>query len=174
MFTATRDELYRYLSENKRTDEVIQTILRSYTGLFADYVYIDESVIATRARVTPHEVYETLVGLSRYRIVNYIPHKKTPLIIYTQTREEQRYLSIPRSAYEERKERFGCLLYTSQVFKTLLVYLGFLYPGPVRRGVRYLLQGYRLCRRERRVAGDLAGLRYQSDRDVYKRQPYHH
>ena len=70
MFTATRDELYRYLSENKRTDEVIQTILRSYTGLFADYVYIDE-------------------------------------IIYTQTREEQRYLSIPRSAYEERKERFG-------------------------------------------------------------------
>lgn len=86
---------------------MIQTILRSYTGLFADYVYIDESVIATRARVTPHEVYETLVGLSRYRIVNYIPHKKTPLIIYTQTREEQRYLSIPRSAYEERKERFG-------------------------------------------------------------------
>ena len=81
MFTATRDELYRYLSENKRTDEVIQTILRSYTGLFADYVYIDESVIATRARVTPHEVYETLVGLSRYRIVNYIPHKKPPLII---------------------------------------------------------------------------------------------
>ena len=72
-----------------------------------DSVYIDESVIATRARVTPHEVYESLVGLSRYRIVNYIPHKKTPLIIYTQTREEQRYLSIPRSAYEERKERFG-------------------------------------------------------------------
>ena len=29
------------------------------------------------------------------------------MIIYTQTREEQRYLSIPRSAYEERKERFG-------------------------------------------------------------------
>ena len=95
MFTATRDELYRYLSENKRTDEVIQTILRSYTGLFADYVYIDESVIATRARVTPHEVYETLVGLSRYRIVNYIPHKKTPLIIYTQTRRNSGTFPYP-------------------------------------------------------------------------------
>ena len=47
-----------------------------------------------------------LVGLSKYRIVNYIPHKKTPLIIYTRTREEIKYLSIPRSAYEERKERF--------------------------------------------------------------------
>ena len=46
------------------------------------------------------------VRLSKYRIVNYIPHKKTPLIIYTRTREEIKYLSIPRSAYEERKERF--------------------------------------------------------------------
>ena len=106
LFTATRDELYRYLNENKRTDAVTQTLLRTYTGLFADYVYIDESLIATRARVTPQEVYETLIGLSKYRIVSYIPHKKTPLIIYTQTREEKQYLRIPRSAYEERKERF--------------------------------------------------------------------
>lgn len=105
LFTATRDELYRYLHQDKRTDEIIQVILRSYTGLFADYVYIDESLIATRANVSRQEVYDTLIGLSKFRIVNYIPHKKTPLIIYTQTREEQKYLSIPRSAYEERKER---------------------------------------------------------------------
>jgi ATP-dependent DNA helicase RecQ len=38
--------------------------------------------------------------------VSYIPRKKTPLIIYTRSREEQRYLLIPRTAYEERKERF--------------------------------------------------------------------
>ena len=37
--------------------------------------------------------------------MNYIPQKKTPLIIYRQVREEQKYLSIPRSAYEERKAR---------------------------------------------------------------------
>ncbi len=105
VFTATRDELYKYLNENKRTDTIVQTLLRSYTGLFADYVYIDESVLATRAHVSPQEVYETLVGLSKYRIIHYIPRTKTPLIIYTRTREEQRYLAIPRSAYEDRKKR---------------------------------------------------------------------
>ena len=105
VFTATRDELYKYLNENKRTDSIVQTLLRSYTGLFADYVYIDESVLATRAHVSPQEVYETLVGLSKYRIIHYIPRTKTPLIIYTRTREEQRYLAIPRSAYEDRKKR---------------------------------------------------------------------
>ncbi len=106
IFTATRDELYKYLHQDKKTDEVIQTILRSYTGLFSDYVYINEGLISTRTGLSQQEIYEVLVGLSKYRIVNYIPHKKTPLIIYTRTREEIKYLSIPRSAYEERKERF--------------------------------------------------------------------
>ncbi len=106
VFSATRDELYKYLHQNKKTDEVIQCILRSYTGLFSDYVYINEGLISTRTGLSQQEIYDVLMGLSKYRIVNYIPHKKTPLIIYTRTREELKYLSIPRSAYEERKERF--------------------------------------------------------------------
>jgi ATP-dependent DNA helicase RecQ len=106
LFKATRDELYKYLHQDRLTDEVIQVILRSYTGLFADYAYIDEKLIATRAQTTPQQVYDILTGLSRYRIVNYIPQKKTPLIIYTRAREEIRHVRILRSAYEERKERF--------------------------------------------------------------------
>lgn len=106
MFNATRDELYRYRNQDKKTDEVIQVILRSYTGLFADYVYINEGVIATRAGISQQELYDILTGLSKFRIVNYIPQKKTPLIIYRRTREETKYVVIPRSAYEERKERF--------------------------------------------------------------------
>lgn len=105
LFTTTRDDLYKY-SQDKKTDEVIQIILRSYTGLFSDYVYINEGLIATRAGISQQELYDILIGLSKFRTVNYIPHKKTPLIIYTRTREEQKYLVIPRSAYEERKERF--------------------------------------------------------------------
>ena len=106
VFSATRDELYKYLHQDKKTDEVIQCILRSYTGLISDYVYINEGLISTRTGLSQQEIYDVLIGLSKYRIVNYIPHKKTPLIIYTRTREELKYLSIPRSAYEERKERF--------------------------------------------------------------------
>lgn len=106
MFTATRDELYKYLHRDRLTDEVIQVILRTYTGVFANYVYINEKLIATRMQITLQQVYDILTGLSKCRIVNYIPHKKTPLIIYTQTREEIKHVRILRSAYEERKERF--------------------------------------------------------------------
>ena len=106
IFTVTRDGLYKYLRQDKQTDEAIQAILRMYTGLFADYVYIDEALISTRTGIPPDALYHILVGLSKNGIINYIPRKKTPLIIYTQRREEQKHLTIPRSAYEERKERF--------------------------------------------------------------------
>lgn len=105
-FTCNRDELYKF-RQDKKTDGIIQILLRSYTGLFADYVYIDESVLATRASASAQEVYDILTGLSKHHIVHYIPKKKTPLIIYTRTREEVKYLTVPRSAYEERKERFS-------------------------------------------------------------------
>jgi ATP-dependent DNA helicase RecQ len=106
LFTVTRDDLYKYLHQDKRTDDVIQMVLRLYTGLFTDYAYIDESLISIRTGVSRQEIYNILTGLSKHGIVSYIPKKKTPLIIYTRVREELKYLVIPRSAYEERKERF--------------------------------------------------------------------
>ncbi|OAV67812.1 ATP-dependent DNA helicase recQ [Bacteroidales bacterium Barb4] len=106
VFSVTRDELYKYRHQDKRTDELIQTLLRYHTGIFTEYAYIDESLIANYTGMTRHEVYNMLTGLSKFRIVNYIPRKKTPLIIYTRSREELHHLRIPRSAYEERRERF--------------------------------------------------------------------
>ncbi|HBK29520.1 MAG TPA: RecQ family ATP-dependent DNA helicase [Parabacteroides sp.] len=105
LFTCTREELYGNLHQNPLTDSIMMAILRSYTGLFSDYAYIDERVIAKRSGCTPDDVYRLLVNLSKYNIVKYIPEKHTPMIVYRQAREEQRYLSIPRVVYEERKAR---------------------------------------------------------------------
>ena len=107
MFTVTRDELYRYLNQDPVIDTVLQTIFRSYTGLFADYVFISESTIASRSGLTQQEVYQTLVNLSKYHILRYIPEKKTPLIIYRRIRVEKQYVRLTPEAYEMRKERLG-------------------------------------------------------------------
>ncbi|MDR2118155.1 MAG: RecQ family ATP-dependent DNA helicase [Tannerellaceae bacterium] len=106
MFTVMRDGLYKCLQQDKHTDSVVQNILRSYTGLFTDYAYINENLISSRSGIPRQEVYDILKRLSKSGIVSYIPHKKMPLIIYTRAREDQKYLAIPRSAYEERKKRF--------------------------------------------------------------------
>ena len=84
LFTASRDELYNNLRQDALTDSIVMAILRSYTGLFSDYAYIDERLIAKRAGCTPDDVYRLLVCLSKYKIVQYVPEKHTPMIRYRQ------------------------------------------------------------------------------------------
>ncbi len=75
----------------KETEALIQTILRSYTGVFTDYAYISEASLSIRTGLTREQIYNILVTLTKRRIVDYIPHKKTPYIIYTRERQELRF-----------------------------------------------------------------------------------
>jgi ATP-dependent DNA helicase RecQ len=104
LFLVNRDELYK-MNFDKLADDLIQVLLRSYTGLFADYAFIDESLIATRVRATREAVYNTLIMLSKSQVISYIPRKKMPQIVFSRRREETRHVAIPRSIYEERRAR---------------------------------------------------------------------
>lgn len=103
-FLVYRDDLYRYNLE-KDTDRLISTILRLYTGLFADYAYVDESAIAIRTNKKRKEVYEMLKSLSKRGLIDYVPYKRTPFIMYLQPRMDSKYLNISKIVYEDRKSR---------------------------------------------------------------------
>lgn len=105
LFSIGREELYRLHEPGEEMERLIQTALRSYTGLFTDYAFISEETLAVRTGLTHRQVYEMLKELSRRRIVSYIPRKKTPYIIYTRERVESDRLNIPPAVYEERKAR---------------------------------------------------------------------
>lgn len=105
LFTIRRDELYKLRELGEDMDKLIQTILRSYTGVFTDYAFINEDSLAIRTGLTRRQVYEQLIRLAKLRIVSYIPQKKTPYIIYTRGRVEMEHINIPPAIYEERKER---------------------------------------------------------------------
>jgi ATP-dependent DNA helicase RecQ len=104
-FLVLRDELYG-LNLDKQLDELVHALLRNYTGLFSDDVYIDETLLASQTGVTRQDIYEMLSQLARMRFIRYVPQKKTPFVIFSQSREEKRFVRIPRSVYEERKHRF--------------------------------------------------------------------
>lgn len=106
IFTIRREELYKLREMGDAAEKLIQSILRSYTGVFTDYAYISEGVLSARTGLSRQQTYDLLVMLSKRHIIDYIPHKKTPYIIYTRERVEQRHLHIPQTAYEERKERY--------------------------------------------------------------------
>lgn len=106
LFTIHRDELYKLRETDPETEKLINVILRSYTGLFTDYAYINEDSLAIRSGLTRQRIYEILLMLTRRHILHYIPRKKTPYIINTRERQEAGRLAITRDIYEERKESY--------------------------------------------------------------------
>ncbi|MCM1517675.1 MAG: RecQ family ATP-dependent DNA helicase [Pseudoflavonifractor sp.] len=99
-----KHELYS-LTLQPVVDKVFQTILRTYTGLFSDYVYINETLIARQAELTEQTVYDSLLTLSRLHALHYVPRKSTPYLCYTTARELPRYLTFPRAVYEDMRRR---------------------------------------------------------------------
>lgn len=102
LVVVNKHELYD-LPVDQITDSVLQCLLRSYTGLFTDYVFINESLIASRLSITEMQVYDALLYLTRLHVLSYVPRKTTPYIYYTTSREEPRYVMMPLAVYDHQK-----------------------------------------------------------------------
>jgi len=132
-FQVDRDDLYKFQVANSDFDGFIKLLLRSYTGLFTNYVSIDEQLLAKRASISPELVYDFLCRLRTQKIIDYIPQKKTPFIIFTKERIDIDRVKISKENYEDRKhdylERIEAMIhYASSVHKCrsqlLLQYFG--------------------------------------------------
>ena len=113
-FLTGRDDLYRLQGNSPEEDRVIVAMLRLYGGLFADYGYIDESLVGREAGLTSNETYNILKELDRKYIISFIPRKRTPYVRYMQRREERELIVIPHAIYEDRRalyqERIDAIL----------------------------------------------------------------
>ena len=105
MILANKDQLYNIPTTTPRADEVLQAVLRTYTGLFADYVFINEDVLSYRYNLPPQTIYDSLLELNRMHILHYVPRKRTPYIYYVTSREEPKHVLIPKAVYEELRNR---------------------------------------------------------------------
>ena len=106
IITLNRNELYRLNSSNPDCDTMINVLLRSYAGLFSEYVFIDERDIASRTGFTPRRVYELLKNMSQQRILHYVPRRAIPCVTYLRNRVEASRMFFAPEIYEERKKQY--------------------------------------------------------------------
>jgi len=104
MMTCTREELYHVDRLSADADLVLTRILRLYSGLFAEYVYIDERVISRESGIDERRVYESLLELGRRKVLSYVPRSRSPYIYFPTAREDKRYVMIGKDIYEDRKK----------------------------------------------------------------------
>jgi ATP-dependent DNA helicase RecQ len=109
-FLVGRDDLYKFQVANESFDGFIKLILRSYTGMFTEYVAINEESLAKKAAITRDTVYQYLVKLSSMNIIRYIPGKKTALVIFTEERLVRKALMISPDNYLHVKEKYSARL----------------------------------------------------------------
>ncbi|MFW9608557.1 MAG: ATP-dependent DNA helicase RecQ [Prevotella sp.] len=105
-FLLSRSQLYILENLTSNEDKIITTLLRLYGGLFNDYTYIDEGLIAQKSGLTRQQVYLILKNLSMKRIIHFIPQRKMPYITYTKSRDDGDRIIISNNVYEDRKIEF--------------------------------------------------------------------
>ena len=103
MMVASRSALY-HISLTQEETLVLRTILRRYTGLFADYVFIRETDLMFWTRLTRKQVYDTLLKLTRKRVLHYVPAREVPAIVYRTPRLDESEIRIDHTVYEDRRE----------------------------------------------------------------------
>ncbi|MFH1005663.1 MAG: ATP-dependent DNA helicase RecQ [Bacteroidota bacterium] len=132
-FTVNKEELYKFQVENQSRDDFIKLLLRSYSGIFDNYIRISESEIGRRIGMTIEDVRKILVELQKFGILEFFPQTEKSQIIFLQERIDAKDIQIAEENLKKRKaksqERLnGILHYATEITKcrskVLLSYFG--------------------------------------------------
>ncbi len=104
-FTVSRDELYRIQLGSDDIDRFVKLLLRMYTGIFTEYVPVDEEKIAKAGRYAPAVVVEKFKQLARRQVLKYIPAINAPMLCLNYERLHEKNLRLPQSEYDARVSR---------------------------------------------------------------------
>lgn len=130
---ADKESLYRFQVENEFYDHFIKTILRSYSGIFTEFVRISETELAQRTKLKVDEVKKHLQRLEKLQILDYIPQTEKPMLVFTQERLNIKDIRISQEHYNDRlkeaeKRLEAIIQYAEKMHKcrsqSLLAYFG--------------------------------------------------
>ncbi|HPT21949.1 MAG TPA: ATP-dependent DNA helicase RecQ [Bacteroidales bacterium] len=105
-FIVNRDDLYKFQVANEGFDGFIKLLLRTYSGMFTEFIPINEEALSRKSAATRETIYRYLVKLSSFNIIRYIPGKRTALVIFTEERLERKALMISPDNYLHVKEKY--------------------------------------------------------------------
>jgi len=98
-----KGDLYRFQVENTGSDRLIKEILRSYSGIFTEFVNINENLIAKRTETDRKDVVNKLNYLDNLKVIKYIPIKRSPQIVFTSNRLGLKNIELNQENYKNLK-----------------------------------------------------------------------
>jgi ATP-dependent DNA helicase RecQ len=102
-FESDREGIYRFQVENPKLDAFIKLLLRSYSGVFTEFVQVNEAELSKRAGIKENEVVSNLQRLQKAGLLSYAQRPGKPQVIFPVERLDLKNLVISPANYQERK-----------------------------------------------------------------------
>jgi len=115
MMLASKETIYDFELRNPKLEPLIKTILRSYGGLFEQYVVINLRDLALRVKTTVHEIEKGLATLDKTKILSYLPATELPKLYFLHPRVNTKDIWLDHAVYERLKQ---AQLYRVEAMKT--------------------------------------------------------
>ncbi len=104
IINCTNEELYRFQVENRKYEKFIKTLLRSYGGLFSNFVKIDEKELAKRLNTEEKQIIASLYFLESIGVLSYDRKSDKPLLIFLEDRVDEKQIVISPENYQFLKD----------------------------------------------------------------------
>ena len=104
LFNGDREHLYRFQVANPFYDPLIKLLLRSYPGLFTQFVRIDEAEISRRGAIPSDQLAGMLRKLHESGVLIYEERSELPILTWLENRTDTRYVRLSDEIYAERKK----------------------------------------------------------------------
>ena len=105
MLKMHKNDLYSFQVKFPKYDPLIKVLLRSYGGLFEEYVPIKEKDIAYRSKISEPELLNQLHILHQQGVLSYLPQTTLPKLIFLQNRINLKFESLKLIHYPILKQK---------------------------------------------------------------------
>jgi ATP-dependent DNA helicase RecQ len=105
MFLASKETVYDFQIRQPKFEVLIKTLLRSYGGLYENYVHVVEKDLAYRCKMSRAAVNEQLEILNKHGLISYFPQSSIPKLVFLQNRVHAKYLQLSPDNYKLLKEK---------------------------------------------------------------------
>ncbi|MBK7149421.1 MAG: RecQ family ATP-dependent DNA helicase [Bacteroidetes bacterium] len=102
----SKNLLFDFMEKHKAYEPILKMMLRTMEGLFEDYVYVEEWLLAHRLEIAEKKVFELLAGLHKLKIVDYKKLIEKPQITFLQDRVPVDNLRLDIAFLNKRKKDF--------------------------------------------------------------------
>lgn len=105
MMLSNKENLYEFQIKNPSYEPLIKAILRSYGGLFENYMFVNEKDLVYKAKLGLPEVIRQLELLNSFKILSYIPQTNLPKLSFVKNRVNPKYIEFDPENYEFLKQK---------------------------------------------------------------------